>query len=68
MDKRQKLLYEISLFWRELERSYRYMNMDYDLFMQEILKTARAEIEAAGYEQLQTPEAVEEAFARPVQH
>lgn len=28
------------------------MNMDYDLFMQEILKTARAEIEAAGYEQL----------------
>lgn len=41
------------------------MNMDYDLFMQEILKTARAEIEAAGYEQLRTPEAVEEAFARP---
>ena len=41
------------------------MNMDYDLFMQEISKTARAEIEAAGYEQLRTPEAVEEAFARP---
>ena len=38
MDKRQNLLYEIELNWRKLERSYRYMNMDYDLFMQEILK------------------------------
>ena len=41
------------------------MNMDYDLFMEEIKRTARAEIESAGYEQLRTPEAVEEAFARP---
>lgn len=41
------------------------MNMDYDLFMQEIVNTARAEIEAAGYEQLRTPEDVEKAFARP---
>ncbi|WP_108307152.1 BrxA/BrxB family bacilliredoxin [Metalysinibacillus jejuensis] len=40
------------------------MNMDYDLFMQEITKTARAEMEAAGYEQLTTPEDVEAAFAR----
>nr|WP_106779775.1 BrxA/BrxB family bacilliredoxin [Lysinibacillus timonensis] len=40
------------------------MNMDYDLFMQEITRTARAEMEAAGYEQLRTPEEVEEAFAR----
>ena len=39
--------------------------MDYDLFMEEIKRTARAEIEGAGYEQLRTPEAVEEAFARP---
>lgn len=41
------------------------MNMDYDLFMEEIKRTARAEIEGAGYEQLRTPEEVEEAFARP---
>ncbi len=40
------------------------MNMDYDLFMQEITRTARSEMEAAGYEQLRTPEEVEEAFAR----
>lgn len=41
------------------------MNMDYDLFMQQITTTARAEMEAAGYEQLRTPEEVEAAFARP---
>ena len=41
------------------------MNMDYDLFMQQITTTARAEMEAAGYEQLRTPEEVEVAFARP---
>lgn len=41
------------------------MNMDYDLFMEEIKRTARAEMEAAGFEQLRTPEEVEEAFARP---
>ena len=35
------------------------MNMDYDLFMQQITTTARAEMEAAGYEQLRTPEDVE---------
>ena len=39
--------------------------MDYDLFMEEIRRTARAEMEAAGYEQLKTPEEVEEAFTRP---
>ena len=39
--------------------------MDYDLFMQQITTTARAEMEAAGYEQLRTPEEVEEAIARP---
>ena len=41
------------------------MNMDYDLFMQQITTTARAEMEAAGYEQLRTPEDVEGAIARP---
>ena len=39
--------------------------MDYDLFMQQITTTARAEMEAAGYEQLRTPEDVEAAIARP---
>lgn len=39
--------------------------MDYDLFMQQITSTARGEMEAAGYEQLRTPEEVEAAFARP---
>lgn len=41
------------------------MNIDYNLFMQEIINTARAEMDAAGYEQLRTPEEVEAAFARP---
>ena len=41
------------------------MNMDYDLFMQQITTTARAEMEAAGYEQLRSPEDVEAAIARP---
>src|SRR4051812_31508019 len=40
------------------------MNMDYDLFMQQITTTARAEMEAAGYEQLRSVEEVEEAFKR----
>jgi putative YphP/YqiW family bacilliredoxin len=38
------------------------MNMDYDLFMQQITTTARAEMEAAGFEQLRTEEDVEAAF------
>src|SRR5690606_18013392 len=41
------------------------MNMNYDLFMQEIVTTARAELENSGFEQLRTPEEVEKAFARP---
>lgn len=41
------------------------MNMNFDLYMTDILKTARAEMEASGYEQLQSPEQVDEAFARP---
>ena len=41
------------------------MNMNFDLYMNDILKTARAEMEAGGYEQLTTPELVEDAFKRP---
>lgn len=41
------------------------MNMNFDLYMNDILKQARTEMETSGYEQLTTPENVEEAFARP---
>jgi len=40
------------------------MNMDFNLYMNDILVQARGEMEAAGYEQLNTPEDVEAAFAR----
>jgi len=39
-------------------------NMDYDLLYQETINRSRSEIEASGYEQLKTPEEVEDAFAR----
>ncbi|MFS0575124.1 BrxA/BrxB family bacilliredoxin [Sporosarcina sp. 179-K 3D1 HS] len=41
------------------------MNMNFNLYMDDILRQARSEMEASGYEQLQTPEQVDEAFARP---
>src|SRR3954452_21651104 len=40
------------------------MNMDFNLYMNDILRTARSEMEASGYEQLTTPEQVEDAFKR----
>ncbi|WP_243290180.1 BrxA/BrxB family bacilliredoxin [Bacillus sp. FJAT-47783] len=40
------------------------MNMDFNLFMNDIVRQAREEIEAAGYMQLKTPEDVEEAFKK----
>ena len=40
------------------------MNMDFNLYMNDILVQARGEMEAAGYERLNTPEDVEAAFAR----
>ncbi|BAQ11196.1 protein of unknown function yqiw [Bacillus sp. OxB-1] len=40
------------------------MNMNFNLYMDDILRTARSEMEASGYEQLQTPEQVDEAFSR----
>ncbi|WP_347549690.1 BrxA/BrxB family bacilliredoxin [Pseudalkalibacillus hwajinpoensis] len=36
------------------------MSMDFNLFMNDVVATAREEIKAAGYEELTTPEAVEE--------
>jgi len=41
------------------------MNMNFNLYMDDILRQARSEMEASGYEQLQTPEQVDEAFSRP---
>ncbi|MEK3934288.1 BrxA/BrxB family bacilliredoxin [Sporosarcina sp. FSL W7-1349] len=40
------------------------MNMNFNLYMDDILRQARSEMEASGYEQLQTPEQVDEAFTR----
>lgn len=38
--------------------------MDYNLFMRDIVNAAREDIGNAGYEELTTPEEVEEAFSR----
>lgn len=40
------------------------MNMDFNMYMNDMTRQARSEMEASGYEQLTTPEEVEEAFAR----
>ena len=40
------------------------MNMDFNLLMNDIVRQARGEMEASGYEQLNSPEEVEQAFAR----
>ncbi|MCP3738562.1 BrxA/BrxB family bacilliredoxin [Rossellomorea sp. BNER] len=40
------------------------MEMDFNLFMNDVVRQARQEIETAGYSQLQTPEEVEETFAK----
>ena len=39
------------------------MSMDFNLFMNDVVREARQEIEMAGYRQLQTAEDVETAFA-----
>ncbi|WOV88909.1 BrxA/BrxB family bacilliredoxin [Sporosarcina oncorhynchi] len=41
------------------------MTMDFNFYMDDITKVARNEMEASGYQQLQTPEEVEEALKRP---
>ncbi|MBF4500275.1 BrxA/BrxB family bacilliredoxin [Savagea sp. SN6] len=41
------------------------MTMDFNMYVQDIVNQARQEMEAAGYEQLQTPEEVDAAFKRP---
>ncbi|HEY4578284.1 MAG TPA: BrxA/BrxB family bacilliredoxin [Savagea sp.] len=41
------------------------MTMDFNMYMNDLVTGARAEMEQAGYEQLTTPEEVEAAFKRP---
>lgn len=40
------------------------MTMNFDFYMNDLTKQARSEMEASGYEQLQTPEEVDTAFER----
>ncbi|HZG71051.1 MAG TPA: BrxA/BrxB family bacilliredoxin [Chondromyces sp.] len=40
------------------------MSVDFNFFMNDVVRQAREEIVTAGYKQLQTPEEVEEAFAQ----
>ncbi|PKG25659.1 BrxA/BrxB family bacilliredoxin [Niallia nealsonii] len=40
------------------------MNIDFNLFMNDVVRQAREEIVAAGYEELTTPEAVEEKLSQ----
>ena len=40
------------------------MSMDFNFFMNDVVRQARQEIADAGYEELTTPEAVEKAFSR----
>lgn len=40
------------------------MNIDFNFFMNDIVRQAREEIEAAGYKQLRTPEEVDEALQK----
>ncbi len=42
----------------------RYAHMDFNIFMQDAVGQARNEIESVGYEQLTTPEEVDEALQR----
>lgn len=41
------------------------MAMDFNLLMNDTVTRARSEMDASGYEQLTTPEQVEDAFKRP---
>jgi putative YphP/YqiW family bacilliredoxin len=41
-----------------------FMNMDFNLFMNDVVRQARQEIVSAGYSELKTPEEVEEVLAQ----
>ncbi|MEH7582701.1 BrxA/BrxB family bacilliredoxin, partial [Priestia megaterium] len=41
------------------------MNIDFNLFMNDVVRQARKEITAAGYTELTTAEAVDETFKKP---
>lgn len=40
------------------------MSMDFNIFMNDVVRQARQEISSVGYEELKTPEEVEEALSR----
>jgi putative YphP/YqiW family bacilliredoxin len=40
------------------------MNMDFNFFMNDVVRQAREDISASGYEELKTPEDVDAAFAK----
>ena len=48
-----------------IERGRVLMAMDFNILMNETVTRARSEMDAIGYEQLTTPEQVEEAVKRP---
>jgi len=47
-----------------INKGERFVNIDFNFFMNDIVRQAREEIEAAGYKQLKTPEEVDEAFQK----
>lgn len=44
------------------------MNIDFNLFMNDVVRQARQEIVEAGYAELTTKEAVDEALSKKVPH
>lgn len=44
------------------------MNMDFNLFMNDVVRQARQEITAAGYTELKTAEEVDEALSKKEPH
>lgn len=58
----------MSLYWYHINRftyyykGVSYLNMDFNLFMNDVVRQARQEIVAAGYKELTTPEDVASAF------
>ena len=45
-------------------RGGKIMNIDFNLFMNDVVRQARQDMEEAGYTELTTPESVDEAFAK----
>jgi putative YphP/YqiW family bacilliredoxin len=50
---------------QSIEKERHKMDMDFNLFMNDIVRQARQEMEASGYSQLTSEEEVEQAFSKP---